>query len=126
MSKTAKILLILITIIMVSLLIYFAAVVSWMDSMVKSLRTSKDFIVMYVDEDEIIDYNDMLNPPDEHPQLLYIDEVTRMKLSEYMRINNFVIAEGEHIFVGREPTYEELISEGTGFDFTMLEDFPLI
>ena len=49
------------------------------------IRQTKDYAIMVVEEDDIIDCDMTLSPPDKYSQLLQISDEMRKEVSEYMK-----------------------------------------
>lgn len=81
-----------------------------------SIRQTKDYAIMYVDEDDVIDSNAMISPPEKYSQLLQIDINTREKVAEYMQENNFKLKSGKQDFIRNNPSVDELINGGFEFE----------
>lgn len=81
-----------------------------------SIRQTKDYAIIYVDEDDVIDSNAMISPPEKYSQLLQIDINTREKVAEYMQENNFKLKSGKQDFIRNNPSVDELINGGFEFE----------
>ena len=79
-------------------------------------RRIKDYESIFVDEEDIIDYNAMLQPPQKYSKLLHIDESTRKMVAEYMRMNNYKLSPGKQEFIKNNPTFKELVISGFKFE----------
>ena len=75
------------------------------------VRTTKDYSIMYVDKNDIIDSETMINPPEKYSLLLKIDLKVRKKVAKYMKKNNFKLKTGNQEFITNDPTFKELIND---------------
>lgn len=80
------------------------------------IRQTKDYAVIYVEENDFIDYKAMKSPPDKLSQLLQINADTRESVASYMKKNNLKLKSGKHQFVRNNPTLDELIFGGFSFE----------
>lgn len=85
-----------------------------------TVRTTKDYAVMYVDVEDIVDAEAMISPPEKYSQLLQIDLDMRKKVANYMEKNNLKLKSGKQRFVRIYPTLDELIDDG--FEFEKMRD----
>ena len=79
-----------------------------------TIRQTKDYAVMSVESNDVINWEIMILPPEKYSQLLQIPLVTREEVAEYMKKNNYKLKCQKQKFVRNNPTYEELID---GFEF---------
>jgi len=81
-----------------------------------TIRQTKDFAVMYVDSEDVVDATVILSPPEKYSQLSEIDVKLRKRVSEYMKKNKLKLKSGKQEFVRNNPTFEELINDGFVFE----------
>lgn len=79
-------------------------------------RRTRDYTVMVVDKNDIIDANAMLDPPEKYCQLLKIDLATRELVANHMRSKNYKLKAGKQIFVKNNPTFKELVFDNFKFE----------
>lgn len=80
------------------------------------IRQTKDYAVMYVDENDFLDSEAMISPPEKYSQLLQIDLSMRKRIAEYMENNNYKLKSGKQEFIRNNPSFEELIEDGFQFE----------
>ncbi len=103
-GKYIKSVLLILTIISVALLIFAFYSLGNI-----TIRQTKDYAVMTVDNNDVVNCEIMINPPEKYSQLLQIPLSTREKVAKYMRENNYKLKCQKQEFVRNNPTYEELI-----------------
>lgn len=81
-----------------------------------TVRQTKDYAVMYVDAEDIVDAKVMISPPEKYLQLLQIDFEMRKQVAEYMENNNLKLKPGKQEFVRNNPTFKELVEDGFVFE----------
>lgn len=111
MFKHMKILGIILIVVFVVLVI---VIVYKLDNL--TIRQTKDYAVMYVEVEDVIDGETMLSPPEKYSQLLQIDVNMRKKVSEYMEKNNYKLKSGKQEFIRNNPSFRELIEGGFQFE----------
>ena len=79
-------------------------------------RRMRDYAVMVVDKNDIVDANAMLDPPEKYCQLLKIDLETRKLIANYMIDKNYKLKSGKQIFVKNNPTFKELVFDNFKFE----------
>lgn len=84
-----------------------------------TIRQTKDYDVIYVGSEDIVDAKVMISPPEKYSQLLQIDENMRKKVANYMKENNLKLKSGKQEFIRNNPTFDELIKNG--FEFEAIE-----
>ena len=80
-----------------------------------TIRQTKDFAIMYVDENSVLDGDAIVSPPQKYRQLLEIDLEMRKKLADYMKEHNLKLKSGKQRFVRNNPTFKELTENGFEF-----------
>ena len=80
------------------------------------IRQTKDYAEMIVDENDILDFEAFLSPPEKYPQLLQIDLNMRKRVAEYMQKNNYKLKSGKQKFVRNNPNFDELVNNGFLFE----------
>ena len=71
---------------------------------------------MIVEQDDMVDWNVMMSPPEKYSQLIQISEEMRKKVSQYMKKNNLKLKSGEQEFIRNNPTFAELVNGGFQFE----------
>lgn len=79
-------------------------------------RRFKLYETIDIDDEDVVDADAMISPPDKYSELLQIDQETRKRIAEYMRMNNYKLKAGRQTFIKNKPTYQELISSGFEFE----------
>ena len=82
-------------------------------------RRIKDYDSFFVDEEDIIDFNAMISPPEKYSKLLIIDLNTRKLVAEHMKMNNYKLKPGKQEFIKNNPTLRELLA--SCFRFEVIE-----
>ncbi|MEI3163411.1 MAG: hypothetical protein V8S74_08505 [Lachnospirales bacterium] len=80
------------------------------------IRQTKDYAEIYVDENDILDGNVMVYPPEKYAPLLQIDINMRKMVAEYMRKNSYKLKRGKQEFIRNNPSFKELIEDGFQFE----------
>ncbi len=80
------------------------------------IRQTKDYATMYVENEDLVDGDVMISPPEKYSQLLQIDVEMRKKVAKYMKNNNYKLKPGQQEFVRNNPTFKELIDDGFEFE----------
>lgn len=78
-------------------------------------RRIKDYSVMYVDDEDVVDALAMVEPPEKYSQLLQIDVETRKLIAEHMKMNNYKLKPGKQEFIKNNPTFKELVADNFKF-----------
>ncbi len=105
---------ILIGLFVVIIMWFVFSIISFLNTPVISDKTHAS---VYIEENDIFDYADMLDPPEKYSELLMIDEDTRAQVAEYMKRKNYRLKSGWQHFMKYDPTYEDLIDKRAGFEF---------
>lgn len=100
--------------IMLKLIFGFLIMIAPIDDI--TIRQTKDFAIMYVEEDDVVDGDVMLYPPEKFSVLELIDIEMREKVSEYMKEHNYKLKDTTQRFIVNDPTFEELIVDGFEFE----------
>lgn len=80
------------------------------------IKLVSQYNTVVVNKNELVDYKLFLNPTGRFSVLNHINPVTRRKIAEYMKGNNYKLAEGEQMFNIVIDDYEEYISEDFKFE----------
>lgn len=105
----------LITLIIIGIIIVSLAIFLYKFGNIQ-VRQTKDYAQMYVDENDILDSEAVISPPEKYSQLLQIDLDMRKKVAEYMKKNNYKLKSGKQEFVRNNPSFKELIEDGFLFE----------
>lgn len=107
----------LIIIIFLALLFYTIYLIHYANN--TQVKMDKHYNKIFIENSEVVDYKIFRTPTDKYSVLKQIDSNVRLKISNYMEINNLKLAEGEHQFNRLNGTYEELILHD--FKFTEID-----
>lgn len=101
----------------IAIIVVATSVLLYQLSKVK-VRMTKDFAEMYIDEDDIVDDELMISPPEKYSQLLQIDLEMRKQVADYMAENHLKLKGGKQTFIRLHPSFDELVDNGEdGFRF---------
>lgn len=99
-------------------IIITASLYSYLDTI--PILATKDFASIYVEENELVDYDIFLHPSEKFSSLNKIDLEIREKIADYMVDNNYKLKSGEHKFMWNNSSFEELIDD---FEFEKMKQF---
>ncbi|MFC4775743.1 hypothetical protein ACFO9Q_02995 [Paenibacillus sp. GCM10023252] len=105
-------------IVLVTLAVGTTSVIYW--SKHTELEMTKQYGTIVVERTELVDYKVFLNPVGNFTALNQINSITRRKIAEYMKENNYKLVEGTHMFNITIDNFEIYISKD--FKFERIDD----
>ena len=80
------------------------------------IRTTKDFIPITIENNEIVDYRDFAFCDGKYDMFKEISPECRAEVANYMYENNLKLKYGEYEFCKSNPTFDELVNENFKFE----------
>ena len=112
MKKILKVLLYAVIIIVIVLLILLGLTCYELSQ----IRTTKDFIPITIENNEIVDYRDFAFCDGKYDMFKEISPECRAEVANYMYENNLKLKYGEYEFCKSNPTFDELVNENFKFE----------
>ena len=112
MKKILKVLLYAVIIIVIVLLILLGLTCYELNQ----IRTTKDFIPITIENNEIVDYRDFAFCDGKDDMFKKISPECRAEVANYMYENNLKLKYGEYEFCKSNPTFDELVNENFKFE----------
>ena len=88
-------LLIILGVVVLGIAVYVGMIIHWANTTEVEMLSQTHFKFV-VEEGQVVDYNDFINPQGKTSALDHIDESIRLQIADYMRENNLKLKEGQH------------------------------